>query len=214
MNERSCLSLADVPPAPTVDNPTCTALDVTPGWGSNPVRTELAIHDETRGCWIQDDGSCGNEEFWKDYHWSTVPISGLNPGTSYEFKIKARNFNNIETALGAAGFGTTSDCPLLPDGMWTIIVDGFAETDPSAIDSTWIRIAEHIVGLDPRGPAGVQVHTMNSETFNLTPNEASPQTDEACWASGAVVGPVGFRAYHGLGRGSLDRSRSVAENGR
>ncbi len=109
-NKRSCYTYAVVPPAPTVDNPTDTTLDVTPLRGTNPIYTELAIYNKTGGYYVRaDGGNNGSTPVWqKDYEWSTVPVTDLSPDTTYEFQVKARNEDLIETSLGSEGSGTTS----------------------------------------------------------------------------------------------------------
>jgi hypothetical protein len=102
-NEISFYSAANVPNAPTVDNPTTTTLDVTLDVNSNPASTEFAIQETGSGNYVQSaDGSLGAVADWQaNATWGTKTVTGLTAGTTYTFKVKARNGDDTETAFGA-----------------------------------------------------------------------------------------------------------------
>jgi hypothetical protein len=108
-NSSYTYTLAAVPPAPTVNNPTTTTLDVTPNRGTNSINTELAIYNETSGYYLKADGtSNGSTEVWlRDYEWGAVNVKNLQPSTQYCFKVKARNHDDMETIFGPHACNST-----------------------------------------------------------------------------------------------------------
>lgn len=109
-SEDNFRTLAATPTAPTVAVPTSTTLDVTIGGGdNNPSSTQYAIRETASGDFVQADGTLGATEAWQTASaWTTVTVSGLASSTLYNFDVKARNSNNVETGFGATGSGTTS----------------------------------------------------------------------------------------------------------
>ena len=100
-------TLANTPSAPSVTDPAEDSLDVTVNPNGNPSHTQFAIRDTTRGVWIQPDGSSSGSETWQTASQWGVVVTGLSPGTTYEFRVKARNGDDAETDLGPTGQGTT-----------------------------------------------------------------------------------------------------------
>lgn len=104
-------TLANVPGAPTVNNPTATSLDVAVNENSNPSSTEFAIK-VTYGAttkYVQSNGTLGDSEAWAtDSTWGTKTVTGLSSGTEYMFSVAARNGANTATAYGSTASGTTS----------------------------------------------------------------------------------------------------------
>jgi len=107
-------TLADVPDAPTVDNPTATTLDVEVNVNGNPTGTEFAIHETSTGKFIQADGTLGVAAVWQTAAaWGTKTVTGLTTGSTYTFEVKARNGGNTETAYGATASGTPVASPVV-----------------------------------------------------------------------------------------------------
>jgi photosystem II stability/assembly factor-like uncharacterized protein len=98
-------TLANVPSAPTVNNPALTTLDVAVNVNSNPSATEFAINETSTTKFVQADGTLGATAVWQTASvWGTKTVTGLTAATTYTFKVKARNGDNAETAYS----GTTS----------------------------------------------------------------------------------------------------------
>ena len=109
-------TLAAVPAAPTVNNPTAAALDVAIGAGDgNPAGTQYAIRISPAvggNAWVQANGSLGASAVWQTVvDWGTKTVTGLGEGTNYTFTAKARNGVNQETAMGPGGSGETTHAP-------------------------------------------------------------------------------------------------------
>ncbi|MGD9781943.1 MAG: lamin tail domain-containing protein, partial [Kiritimatiellia bacterium] len=110
-SESNFWTLANVPSAPTVNNPTTTSLDVAVNENSNPSSTEFAIK-VTYGAttkYVQSDGTLGDSEAWAtDATWGTKTVTGLSSSTEYTFSVAARNGANVATAYSSTASGTTS----------------------------------------------------------------------------------------------------------
>ncbi len=107
-DEQNFWTLANVPSAPTVNNPTTTTLDVSLSVNSNPPMTEFAIHETTVGLYVQANGSLGVTAVWQTAStWGTKTVTGLSQNTAYTFLAKARNGANIETTFGSTANETT-----------------------------------------------------------------------------------------------------------
>ncbi|SLM27712.1 exported hypothetical protein [Desulfamplus magnetovallimortis] len=112
-------TLANVPNAPTVNNPTSTTLDVTVNVNGKPVSTEFCINEISTGNHVQADGTLAPGEVWQtEALWGTKTVTGLTAETTYAFKVKARNGGNTETALGDTASGTTASQWGTP-ALWT-----------------------------------------------------------------------------------------------
>ncbi len=113
---------ANVPAAPTVAGATPYTLNVTVNENSNPTNTTFAITisggSYTEGThWVQADGSIGTSTVWQtDATWGTKTVTGLAIGTTYTFKVKARNGDNVETALSTGASLATLTEPIVAAG--------------------------------------------------------------------------------------------------
>ncbi|MGI6599354.1 MAG: choice-of-anchor D domain-containing protein [Kiritimatiellia bacterium] len=108
-SESNFWTLANVPSAPTVANPTSSSLDITVNANGNPSSTEFAIQRTSDNQYLQSDGSWGASAVWATAAtWGTKTATGLSPSTTYYFRVKARNGVNVETAFGSTASGTTS----------------------------------------------------------------------------------------------------------
>jgi len=104
------LTLANVPGTPVVNGAAVTTLNVSFDGvtiNSNPATTQFAIQ-ETGGQYVQANGSLGAAAVWQTASvWGTKTVTGLTANTNYNFRVKARNSANAETAFGTSAAGTT-----------------------------------------------------------------------------------------------------------
>ncbi len=114
--EFTAATLAAVPSAPGLSGATANSLltDVQPG--VNPAYTQLAIQctatnppdPNWTGMFVTAAGTASATPTWQtDAAWGVKTVTGLQPSTNYTFAAKARNLDNIETALGLATSLTT-----------------------------------------------------------------------------------------------------------
>ena len=99
---------AAIPSAPTVGDSTryTILVDVEPG--GNPVATEFAIRDSVRQVWIKADGDSQSTAVWQtNAQWDTTRVIGLSSNTTYNFYVKAKNGDALETVFGTVGSGKT-----------------------------------------------------------------------------------------------------------
>ncbi len=143
-SEASAATLAIVPSAPTVANPTSNSIDVNPNLNGNPSYTELALQCTSTdpfdaawdGMYIDAGGNPSAAAVWQDdATWGAATAQGLQPETDYTFAVKARNLDLIETALGPGGTSTTAPAPCAMLGD----VDGSGFLDAEDI-APYIRV--------------------------------------------------------------------------
>ena len=129
--EQKKYTLANTPSAPTVSNPTSTMLDVTINPNGNPGHTLFAIYSVTGSCYVNSTGgSNGANEVWQTQgNWGSVTVVELTPGTTYEFKCKAKNGDSIVTSLGASGSGTTLTTPTVASATPNALGQGASNKD-------------------------------------------------------------------------------------
>jgi len=165
-------TLANVPSAPTVNNPASTTLDVAVNANDNPTGTEFAIQETSTGKYVQSDGSLGASAVWQiATTWGTKTVTGLTTGTTYTFQVKARNGGSTETAYGATASGTPvivtvtgispSSGPVAGGisvtisgtnftGVTGVTIGGLAATGISVVNATTITATT------PAGSAGIR----------------------------------------------------------
>ena len=102
----------------------------------NPSQTQFAIRDTTRGVWIQPDGSSGGSEAWQTASQWGVVVTGLGSGITYEFRVKARNGDGVESDLGQPGEGTTLG--KTPDAPTDVTASDGASSDFVRVDWTLV----------------------------------------------------------------------------
>ncbi|HMB01291.1 MAG TPA: fibronectin type III domain-containing protein, partial [Spirochaetota bacterium] len=73
----------------------------------NPPSTEYAVYNQTLSRWLQNDGSLGGSEAWQTYaDWGGAAGATNNslpdPNKQYTYTVKARNNDDIETALSSS----------------------------------------------------------------------------------------------------------------
>jgi hypothetical protein len=109
-----------VPGTPVLSNPTRTTMnvDVTPDADAtrdNPVWTEFAIHCKTttdanwNGKFVSATGAPSTTAVWRtDATWGVTTMTGMQPNTSYQFEVKARNTAGVETVYSVAATLSTT----------------------------------------------------------------------------------------------------------
>ena len=135
---------ANAPGVPTVDGAATTTLNVTIDTNSNPSTTEYYIYEVNTAQYVQADGTLSGVVVWEpigisaDQWGSTsgtagiVVVSGLSVNTTYDFKIKARNGDDVETAYGtSASLYTLANVPI------SLNVSQNSAASSSQIDASW-----------------------------------------------------------------------------
>lgn len=131
----STYTSANTPGAPTLNSPTTSTLNLTNAENGNPVSnptTNFAIQIVTTSDatwlnkWVNTSGNPSATAVWMtDAVMDTLMLQGLQSGTLYGAKVKARNQDGDETVLGAEGQGTTS-APAA-----TTAISNFVTAEPS-----------------------------------------------------------------------------------
>ncbi len=173
----SVWTLAAVPVAPVVGNPSVSTLDVSVGAGDgNPAGTEYALRCATTSQWVQADGSLGAAPVWQTAAaWGTKTVSGLAGATAYSFDVQARNGAGVATVFGpATGAATLTPPPAAPSDPTAYNVMSnqiaWAWTDNSS-DETGFKVWD-----DPGAGAPVTLQTTTAAGATswthtgLTPN--------------------------------------------
>jgi hypothetical protein len=112
-------TLASVPGTPAISGATDTTLDVAINVNGNSAATVFAVYETTLGKYVQTDGTLGDAAVWQVVgtgvgQWGNntsvsgkVRVSGLSIATNYEFEVKAKNGEAVETAYGTASSSYT-----------------------------------------------------------------------------------------------------------
>ena len=153
---------ANTPAAPTVNTPTATTINVIIGSGDgNPSTTTYAIQETTSGNYVQANGSLSGTAIWQTAAvWGTETVTGLTAGTSYTFRVKARNGNNSETGFGSATVGITSG---------TIAIQDFESTPATPTLGYTNTNGNTITGSSGSsdGPASTNYFTSTNRAWNV-----------------------------------------------
>lgn len=102
---------ANIPGVPTIGSPTLNSLNVTADTNGNPAGTQYVVRIVVGGVtwYLNSNGTLQDTESW--LNGTTLvnrTVSGLNPGSTYTFDVKARNTTGIETAWSATAAGQTN----------------------------------------------------------------------------------------------------------
>jgi len=107
-------TLANQPNAPMVNALSSNSLKIIINSNNNPPSTQYAIYNQTSGKYVQADGSLGNSAVWQTRNvWggsSGIINYNLLVGTQYDYLVKAKNGDSIETSFSSPGENLT-----LPD---------------------------------------------------------------------------------------------------
>lgn len=157
-------TLAATPTAPTTGVGT---IDV--NVNGNPATVQFAIQCVStvpndpiwQDQWVAFDGTPqALEEFLSDADWGIRSVSNLTNGVTYQFAVKARNSDFVETPLGPAaslsGGGTTVHADCNGDGVFNAVTDTACfvdvligvNTDPGAISRSDVNSDSSTNGLD------------------------------------------------------------------
>lgn len=116
----STYTSANTPGTPALGSATFTTLALTNDANSNPASnptTNFAVQVVTAtpsdatwlNKWVDASGNPSDTAVWQtDLALDALVLAGLNSGTTYGVKVKARNQDNDETALSAEGQGATT----------------------------------------------------------------------------------------------------------
>ncbi len=150
----------------------------------NSAVTEYAVTKSTRAdggfeqWWVGEDGLLAAEEYWST---QTVRVnSGLVSSTSYYYKVKARNFDDSETALSDFDMGET---PAIPNPENFRVLSGSTTVD--SITWAWE---------DPAGEAEMfriycaDTHVLQTEVSTETMKWEETELDHNTRYSRYVVG--------------------------
>ena len=126
-------TLAAVPPAPTLANPTLSTMTLDVNAGGNPATTVFAVEctatspldTNWQGKYVSSTGTSAATAAWQtEPAWGVLTVAGLTSNTTYTFAVKARNGDGLETPFGpGAGLstgGTTGACCDPTTGACTI----------------------------------------------------------------------------------------------
>lgn len=130
-------TLANPPGVAPFSNVTLSCIRASWAANGNPGGTEYYCENTTKGT---------NSGWTTNTYWDSCE---LNCGTSYGFKVKARNADGVETALTSLGTQGTTTCPILipptnvqaSDGTFLDKVQVTWTTSPEAISYTVYRAA-------------------------------------------------------------------------
>lgn len=109
---------ANTPGAPTLSNQSSSTIDIDNDANGNPAHTTYAVQIENtspndstwEGKYVNADGDPSDAAVWlTDSQIDAITITGLNAGTYYEAKVKARNGDNEETSFSSADGVTTEE---------------------------------------------------------------------------------------------------------
>jgi hypothetical protein len=141
-DEMTFYTLANTPNAPTASSVTSDSIKFVIDTNSNSSDTQYAIYESNSGQYVNASGTlaqlpadksfefipyahASSSEIWRTFSsWGGsggTTVSGLTPGGSYSFEVKARNGNNVETALSSA-FAAGTD-PTVPGGPDIVTID-------------------------------------------------------------------------------------------
>jgi hypothetical protein len=98
---------ANVPGVPSKSDSTPQSLDLGLDINFNPGNTEFVVYETSNGKYVnKDTGLLQIAPDWGTYSefvsGGVARVTGLASGTLYQFKVKARNGNNIETVFGTS----------------------------------------------------------------------------------------------------------------
>jgi hypothetical protein len=120
--EAGAYTLANVPNAPALSNPTSATLDLDVDPSGNPAPTEFAIWcsstlDPTWNAqYVNATGNPSGSAVWRtDGAWGVITIRNLDPATQYCFQVKARNGNLIESGFSSPSCAQTQSGGVLGD---------------------------------------------------------------------------------------------------
>lgn len=105
-------TLADIPSLTDVHSTSSSQISLRILNGLNPSNTEFLVQETVTGKYVNlTTGELQPTEDWQ-LNGTPITISGLNSGTTYTFKVKARNGENIESDFSSSASATTLLAPI------------------------------------------------------------------------------------------------------
>jgi photosystem II stability/assembly factor-like uncharacterized protein len=104
----------------------------------NPVANQFAIQDSVNNLYLQADGTLADTAVWQTAAvWGTKTVTGLTSGTTYSFRVKARNSINVESDFGPTASGVPGDKPTV---IWQ--AGHWLETQPAGdVNKMWQSVS-------------------------------------------------------------------------
>ncbi len=193
-------TLANVPETPTLNNVTATTLDITIDANGNPDSTLFAIQDSINSTYVQADGSLAATTVWKTATaWGTKTIAGLTTGTTYFFRVKAKNGVGTETTFSSAAMAVPVAKPIVSEfgnSFWS-------ETQPAGDNpKNWMTVSISADGMTMLA-ADFMGRLYLSKDKGNTWLEKQPDGDsDLLWSSVSVSGD-GSTLLAGIQQGRL-----------
>ena len=97
-------------PSLTVNNASSYTLDIT-STDNNSAETQYMISANNGTQYVTQEGTLTATPVWVTLTGKKITVKGLNPSSTYTFSAKARNAENIETAVSSSVSGTTLIAP-------------------------------------------------------------------------------------------------------
>src|SRR3989338_4932757 len=207
-----------VPGIPTLTNTGGTlygSLDFIIATGGNQTDTNYAIaispDDFVTTYYIQADDTIATSEAWQTYSgWGSASgerVVGLNPGTTYKIKVKARYGADSETGFSSIASAATSD-PSLTVTFFGIASGTAVAGETTTVNTTTNTIPFSSLILDTPSAAAHKVRVSTNATGGYTTTvqhdgelrTASQQIDSvsssnaspAAWPGGITTGKFGY----------------------
>ncbi|MFQ5424976.1 MAG: M12 family metallo-peptidase [Phycisphaerae bacterium] len=157
-------TLAAIPAAPLLINPTQTTLDLDVAPNGNPAVTRMATQciatspfdPAWEGRFVDTTGNPATLAVWRtDAEWGVTTVQGLLPGTIYALAVKARNQIGIETVLGPTASTTTT-----PTGAVGGDCDGNGAFELGLDSACFV---DALLSMDTTPPGGIARSDMNAD---------------------------------------------------
>ncbi len=108
-SETKLRTMAAIPPSPDVLDVTADTVKLSLLAGINPSDVEFSLFFVEDNRYLAPDGSEKKTPVWATISsWKNVVVSDLDPATPYQFMVKARNKNGVETVFSPVTFVVTS----------------------------------------------------------------------------------------------------------
>lgn len=132
----SCYTHAIIPAAPAVEVLSTNIVSINVNPNGNPNTVYYAIQEVTTGQYINFYQGLWFEEDWRtDEFWGSFNLGGLEQSTEYQFRVKARNSDYVETEFGPVATVTTLDGP--PAAPVLIAPEHGSSDLPNSIVFSW-----------------------------------------------------------------------------
>ncbi|MDX9739520.1 MAG: fibronectin type III domain-containing protein, partial [Candidatus Dojkabacteria bacterium] len=164
----SSFTLATIPTLTNVNAVSSSTISLRVLNGLNPSNTEISIQETLTGKYVNiSTGELEINPYWGINSGEVINITDLNPSTTYTFKVKARNGNDIETEYS----GTSSATTLLAT------ISAISPTVDSSSQITW-RIAgdtSDILGIKLYSEEGELIKTcLGSDIYSCSEGSLLP----------------------------------------